>query len=298
MKIFIPFNGHANKFTFPLRFGYVLEKSECWNASFEDEEFDPKGTEDQRKSDRDKGRKHYLGTLIFESPEKGIQIREKIRGVLEMPTSSDKLPLLVTVLGTENTKGDNTISPFLEGLHQKGKITTEEIRTVFHKAYVEGRILNANDVQEIFESEIQSKAQVDRAEPALQQHPEVVAEATNTPAIEDVDLHSPMTVKPLPIPGVKLTYAMANAYIENVRISDDKIWFDAIDENGQKQSFHSFKLSTRPYLSHLHDYAFEYFKEREEQRAVFAFCTTDYCFGFIAESVTAISLQMMKAGKA
>lgn len=298
MKIFVPPNGHANKYTIPLRFGLVLRKEDCWSVLLENAEFDKEGTENQTKSDREKGRKHYIGVLKFSSPDSGIEIETEIRAVLEMPTSADKLPLLKTVLGVHTTKGDNTISRFLEGLHQKGRISTEDIRTIFHRAYSEGRISDANDVQDIYEQEIKSQATIDANEPKLQSNPEILTEATRTPSVEELDLHAPMISKPLLIPGVKLTYVMANAYIENVRVENDMIKFDFINSDGQPDTIHSFRLSTRPYLKHLHKHAYDYFKDREEQRAMFAVCTNDHCFGFLAESVTAISLQMMRAGKA
>ena len=103
-----------------------------------------------------------------------------------------------------------------------------------------------------------------------------------------------MSYKPLPIEGVKYQYVLADAYIENVRIENDCIAFSCINSKGEVQEMHSFKLSPRPHLNSLHTYAFNYLKDREQQRALFAICDTDPCRGFIAESVTAISLQLMR----
>lgn len=298
MPLFVPPNGHANKYTIPLRFGVVLEREDCHKAILEDALYDEEGTLNQTKRERDKGRKHYTGVLRIKTQSSNVDISTKIRAVVEFPFDANKKPLLVTVLGVDGTKGDNTISSFLENLAQVGKITVEDIRTVFHDAYKNDRIKSAFDVQQIYESEIQSKATVDGSQQKeLQSNPEVLTEATNVPSVEDIDLKSAMTTKPLPIPGVKYEYVMANAYIENVRVENEKIFFSYIDENEELKEIHSFKMN-RSNLAHLYDHAFKYFKDREEQRAIFAICMSQPCSGFLAESVTAISLQMKRAGKA
>jgi hypothetical protein len=102
----------------------------------------------------------------------------------------------------------------------------------------------------------------------------------------------------LSIPNVKYKYVMADTYIEDVRIEDDMIKFKCIDSKGEPREMHSFKLSPRKHLSSLHQYAFEYLKSRQEQRALFAVCNSDPCKGFFAESVTAISLQLMRSDTA
>ena len=298
MKIFVPPNGHANRYTIPLRFGFVIDNADCWDVILDDAVIDPEGTENQTKRNRDLGRQHYVGTLKFKPSGRSSQVEQKIRAVIESPNHPDKLPLLVTVLNVTNTKGDNSISGYLEEMAKRGRITTEDIRTIFHDAYVEGRIQTAHDIQEIYEAEIKPNAEIAPEEPGIQQNPEIVSGATENPPTEEIGIRAPMLTKPLPVPGVKLTYAMADAYIENVRVFDDKIWIDFIDQTGALKTAHSFKLSSRPHLKHLHDYAIQYLEDRQEQRAIFAYCTSEHCYGFLAESVTAISLQLLRAGKA
>ena len=87
---------------------------------------------------------------------------------------------------------------------------------------------------------------------------------------------------------------MADTYIEDVRIEDDMIKFRCIDSKGELREMHSFKLSPRKHLSALHEYAIKYLQSRQEQRALIAICNSEPCKGFFAESVTAISLQLMK----
>ena len=298
MKIFVPPYGHANRYTIPLRFGFVIDHADCWDVDLDDALIDQEGTDNQTKRNRDLGRQHYVGTLKFRPAGQHAEVKEKIRAVIEPPNQADKLPLLVTVLNVSNTKGDNSISSYLEEMAKRGRITTEDIRTVFHEAYVKGRIQTSYDIQEIYETEIKPTAEIAPEEPGIQQNPEIVSGATENPPTEEIGLRAPMISKPLPVPKVKLTYAMADAYIENVRVHDDKIWINFIDQAGELKTAHSFKLSTRPHLKHLQDYTIQYLQDRQEQRAIFAYCTSEHCYGFLAESVTAISLQLLRAGRA
>ena len=298
MKLFVPPNGHANLITFPLRFGVSIPKDQIRNVALLDEEFDEEGTENQNKRERDGGRKHYLGKIFFESSDQAIKIEEEVRAVLEMPVRQDQYPKLITVLMKEHTAGDNTVTKHLEGMHRDGKVTTQDVATIFHKAYTEGRLRNSNDVEAVYQQEIAAKAQVDSAEPGLQGNPSTVTQGIDGTTDDDGELMAPMRRKAMDIPGVQYKYAMADAYIWGVEISDDMICFKYLDEEGFEQSIHSFKLSKRPYLAGLHDYALNYLKERSEKRAKFAICVSEKCYGFLAESVTAISLQMKRAGKA
>jgi hypothetical protein len=182
---------------------------------------------------------------------------------------------------------------------KKGKITSEDLINIFHPAYLRGGLLSSNDCEEIYDREVRPKASVassnDPTAETLLRTPNAVVEAMESASDEeDRALRAPLSFKDLPIPGVKLQYVMADAFIWNVRIEDMVIKFTCINSRGIDQEMHSFK--SRPHLVHLHEYAFRYLKDREEQRAMFAICNSEPCRGFLAESVTAIALQMMRAG--
>ena len=93
------------------------------------------------------------------------------------------------------------------------------------------------------------------------------------------------------------SYVLAEAYIENVTITDDRICFEYVDNHGQLTPIKSFKMGNFPRLRNLHKTAIEYFMERDGSRAFFSICIADnYADGLLAESVTAISLQLMRRG--
>jgi hypothetical protein len=85
---------------------------------------------------------------------------------------------------------------------------------------------------------------------------------------------------------------MADAYIEDAWIENGKVLIDVIDTNGQTKRLHSFKQ--RDHLIQHHKLALDYLQSRIGQRGYFALCMSDPCKGFLAESVTSITLQLMK----
>lgn len=181
---------------------------------------------------------------------------------------------------------------------KKGKINVEDLIGIFHPAYLRGELLTSNQCEEIYDAHIRGRAPVQYVdEPtarALSQEPTMVAEAMEVLDVGELGVKAPLTFKALRIPKVKYAYVMADAYIWNVRLDDEMIKFSCINSSGLEQEMRSFKA--RPHLVSLHQYAYRYLKDREEQRALFAICNSEPCRGVIAESVTAIALQMMRAG--
>ena len=299
MDIYINLNRHANQVTIPLRMGVTLRKEHQTHARLHDAQYDDEGTRSQRQKEIDNGNKHYLGELVVKPEKEGDEeIRLSCRAVLSEPRAHYQDPGLVTILRSDGNKGDLTVSMALESLKKKNKISTEDIIKYFHKPYIEGNIHDSLDVYEIY-SQIPKAGSVDTGGDttggAVLEDPAAVAGAMGGDDI-DGELLAPPIFKPMKISGVSYSYSMADAYIDKVRFDNDMIVLETINSKGEKAEIHSFKLSSRPHLSKLHQYAYEYLKNREGQRGYFAVCTSGPCKGFLAESVTAIALQMQKNG--
>ena len=299
MNIFISLNGHANQATIPLRMGVTLRKEHQAHARLHDAQYDDEGTRSQRQNEIDKGRKHYLGELVVQPENEGDEeIRLSCRAVLSEPRTHYQDPGLVTILRSDGNKGDLTVSLALESLLKKNKISTEDIISYFHKPYIEGQIRDSHDVYEMYSQIPKDKVVYtggDSTGGAVLGNPGAVGGSMGGDDVEG-DLLSPPIFKPMNISGVSYSYSMADAYIDNVRLDNDMIVLETVNSKGEKADIHSFKLSSRPHLSKLHQYAYDYLKGREGQRGYFAVCTTGPCKGFLAESVTAIALQMQKSG--
>lgn len=302
IDVFIGVNGHANAVSLPLRLGVRISEKHQQFAVLEDAEYDDTGTRGQRPDEFDRGNRHYIGVLNVrnESPAKDAPYKLKCRVVLGSPQNSTQSPPVVTILRLDGNKGDMTVTRHLEVMLKRGKITIEDLLKVFHPAYLRGEISSSNDCDDAYEKYIRSSAQIDSSTTAesmaIIKNPQPVVDVIKNVGVEDVSLKSPLTYEKLPIANVRYEYVMADAYIENVRLEDDRIKFSMINSKGVLQEVHSFKLSSRPHLSNQHKYALDYLKGRDEQRAMFAICNSGECRGFIAESVTAISLQLMRAG--
>ena len=303
MQIHIQLHGKANKISLPLRFGIHLTEQHQVKAQLEDFSYDENGTKMQSEYERDKGRRHYIGTLKLLPPSHSADdIRVKLRAVIQDPHVNHFDPALVTVLGVEQTPGDNAVTKHLEGMLQRHRITIEDIRTIFFNEYTNGNIRDSNDLETVFSTKIAPNAVVepgDRTSETIAENPEEITAIIDNAPIDSSDegLKKPMSIYPLNIPSTKYSYVLAEAYIENVTITDDRICFEYVDNYGQLTPIKSFKMSNFPRLRKLHKTAIEYFKERDGSRAFFSICIADnYADGLLAESVTAISLQLMRRG--
>lgn len=296
MKVFI--SEHASKVSIPLRFGFLIKERIQRDADLVDSVYDDLGTKSQRQDEIDRGRRHYTGRLVISNPENILLPYEiRCRVVLGEPKSSNMSPPVITLLKEDFSKGDMTVTMHIEKLLQKRKITERQILEVLHPAYIAGKINDSTDVDDALRgsnTSIPISDFGDETSRSLINQKEIVAEVVESQEFNETILESPLSYKPLPISGVKYDYVIADAYIENVRVEDDCIKFECLNSKGEKQLMHSFKLSKRPWLSELHKYAINYFNERDGGRATFAICMTEPCKGFVAESVTAISLQIMQ----
>lgn len=296
MKVFI--SKHASRVSIPLRFGFLVNERMQRDADLVDSTYDEVGTKRQRQDEIDEGRRHYTGCLVIANPD-NLSSPHKIRCrvVLGEPKSANMHPPVITLLKEDFSKGDMTVTMHIEKLLTKRKITEQQILDVLHPAYMAGEINDSTDVDDALRGLAVSTPIVDFGDETakgLIKQKDIVIQTVESKEFDETTLNSPLTFKPLPIEGVKYDYVIADAYIENVRVEDDCIKFDCLNSKGEKQLMHSFKLSKRPWLTKLHEYALHYFEERDGGRATFAICMSDPCKGFIAESVTAISLQIMQ----
>jgi hypothetical protein len=282
----------------------ITEKHQQF-ATLENAAYDEVGTRGQRPEEIDRGNRHYFGTLIVPNVNPSLDQPYKFdcKVVLGVPRSSEQSPPVITLLRKDSNRGDMTVTSHIDRMLKRGQITTHDLITVFHPAYLEGKIQSSNDCEDIFRSQIENlvinQVNVDSVSQEIIKNPESVVKTILESEIEGVQLRAPAKFQKLSIPHVRYEYVMADAYIEDVRIENDMIQFKCVDSSGAMRNLHSFKLSPRKHLSALHNYAFDYLKSRQEQRALIAICNSDPCRGFFAESVTAISLQLMKsdAGK-
>ena len=306
MKIYLPLYGHANQASLPLRFGvFLTEKHQCF-CVLDDYEFDEVGTKSQRMDEIEKGRKHYIGSLSFPSPNKSETIGPfRCRVVLELPSNDNQVPKVITLMGDGSVKGDMTVTRHIEGMLKGNQINRDDLIEVFHPAYVSGKLKNSNDCEKIWRNEICGKAETFDIQDtsnrgiadSLSSEESNLREVLAVDDLEETDLHAPLTYKHIVIPNVENEYVMADAYIESVRREDDQIVISIINSKGQEQELRSFPL--RGHLSHLaslHDYAYQYLEARQKQRAKFAICWSSRYRGMLAESVTAISLQLNRNG--
>jgi hypothetical protein len=304
MKVFLGLHGHTNSASLPLRMGIVITEKHQQFATLEHAQYDEAGSLGQRQNEIDRGNRHYTGTLVIPNERKDTDepYRLDCRLVLGAPRSSEQSPPIVTLLRQSSNRGDMTVTAHIERMLKRGQVKTQDLIKFFHPAYVRGEITSSNDCEDIYRQCVETvKLDVRNADPAGQEiikNPEPIVNAILQSEIEGVDLRSPSKFQKLTIARVRYEYVMADAYIEDVRIEDDMIQFKCIDSKGEFRNMHSFKLSPRPHLSALHQYAFEYLKSRQEQRALFAACNSEPCKGFLAESVTAISLQLMRTDAA
>jgi hypothetical protein len=299
MDIFLSLNGHANTLSLPLRLGIRITERHQQFAELEGAQFDERGTRTQRQNEIDEGRKHYLGTLVIphESPEGGEPYRLDCRLVLGETSGARQRRPVITVLRADNNKGDMTVTRHLEGMLKLGKINRDDVIRVFHPAYIRGDLQSSNDCEEVFSRQVQVPVSTistdDQTARAILRDPASVVRAVLGAASEDVALKASLTFKPLPIPGVKYKYVLADAYISDVWMDGDVIKATFINSRGQEQTCHSFK--PRDHLGEHHRRAFAYLSDRKDQRALFALCDSEPCRGFLAESVTSIALQIMRS---
>ncbi|MCV0439139.1 MAG: hypothetical protein K5880_10930 [Hydrogenophaga sp.] len=303
MKVFIGLNSHSNKVSLPLRFGVSLTEQHQQFATLSNPVFDPAATDSQRPDEIARMRKHYSGRLVV--PHASGSAAEAYaldcRIVLELPTDDSRVPAVITVLSISSTKGDATVTRHLEGMLKKGRISKQDLIDVFHPAYAQGKIADSTDCEEVFREHLEQSTPAVDAGDNLGQQVVVSAEPVVrlVEAIADSQAEAlegpPRFSEVVPL-RTKYQYVFADAYLRDVWLSDGRIHVKCIGSNGDDVTLQSF--SARPHLAEHHQRAYEYLSDRKEQRAVFAVCVSSPYKGVLAESVTSISLQLMKTSLA
>lgn len=299
MELFLGMNGHANNESLPLRFGMRITEQYQQFVELVDEFYDEDGTKGQRPKEVESGNRHYIGKLVIPNADKSqSNYFAECRVVVGIPHNSTQNPPIVTILRKEFSPGDITVTKHISGMLKRGKITVADIIKYLHPAYIEGRISNSNDVEEVFSNEIlpardKTVVTTSHADASILKSSEDIKKVIESFELDETELKAKPTFLSLPMSReVKYEYAMADAYIENAWSADDKIWVEVIGSDGAIKLLHSFKV--RDHLVEHHEVTLEYLKSRIGQRAHFAVCMSEPCKGFLAESVTSISLQLMK----
>ncbi|MFS1982613.1 hypothetical protein BCU00_001680 [Vibrio breoganii] len=266
--------------------------------------YDDIGTKGQRQNEIQAGRRHYVGDLFIPKPNNsGYYPAFNCRVILDTPKSPEHKPALVTILSTKSNKGDMTVTRHIEGMLKRGKITTDELIEYYHPAYIRGEIKDSNDCEEIWDEKIRPNAlevqTIGVANAAIKQG--MLSSTSNFKSVMEKDtdeLRSPLFFSKIHLPNVKNEYVMADAYIDKVTRENGYIIIDYINSKGVEKTMMSFPLNERlSHLSALHDYTFEYLVSRQKQRAKFAICISPRYMGTLAESVTAIALQISRRGE-
>jgi hypothetical protein len=299
MKVFLGLKGHANSESLPLRFGLQITEIHQQFATLENAVFDELGTNKQRPDEVERGNRHYLGDLCIPNIVKGeAPICHSCRIVLGSPKHSNQAPPVVTILRQEYSHGDITVTKHISGMVKRGRITVLDIINFLHPSYIDGNIADSNDIEEIYANVISPSREpkiisTSRSDDAIIESADEIKKIINDFSIDDSELTAPLKFSPMKLNDkVKYAYSMADAYIENAWIENGKILIDVIGTNGQIKRLHSFKQ--RYHLMQHHKLALDYLQSRIGQRGYFALCMSDPCKGFLAESVTSITLQLMK----
>ena len=232
MKVYVNQYGHINKSVLPLRFGISINKAHQSFADIENANFDPIGTENQRRDEIDRGNKHYLGTLLINKDNINDGLYSCIGRFVIGPPSKylirdrEKRDVVVTALRPEieNLKSDIATTKHLDGMLKRNRITTQEIIDFLHPAYLDGKITESNDIEEILADKIKPARQKiekpisssDRV--IIESAPEIIETIGNFDSgldiVTDNENKEPLLFKPLSLKSsVKFSYVMADAYI-------------------------------------------------------------------------------------
>lgn len=298
MKLFLGINGHANKESLPLRYGLQIQETHQQFCTLHNATHDVDGTKTQRQNEIEKGRKHYLGKLEIKEidPNKYYKIFET-RCVIEETKDQSKLSPIVTLL-RDGSRSDLATTQHIGNMVKRGKLDVKDIIEFLHPEYIDGNIRDSTDVEEIYQKKIlpsRQESQIELEGTGLNTSHDLpkIKESIESIPDDESSLSFPPTFKKLELSSsVKYKYSMADAFIEDVWMDNEKIYLNVIGSSEKSETLHSFKQ--RSHLVVHHQKTFEYLKSRIGQRAIFAVCMSEPCKGFLAESVTSIALQIMK----
>ena len=298
MKLFLGIKGHANTESLPLRYGLQIQETHQQFCTLHNAIHDVDGTKTQRQNEIEKGRKHYLGKLEIKEidPNKYYKIFET-RCVIEETKDQSKLSPIVTLL-RDGSRSDLATTQHIGNMVKRGKLDVKDIIEFLHPEYIDGNIRDSTDVEEIYQEKIlpsRQGSQIELEGTGLNTSHDLpkIKESIESIPDDESSLSFPPTFKKLELSSsVRYKYSMADAFVEDVWMDNEKIYLKVIGSSDESKTLHSFKQ--RSHLVVHHQKTFEYLKSRIGQRAIFAVCTSEPCKGFLAESVTSIALQIMK----
>jgi hypothetical protein len=297
MELFLSINGHANRESLPLRYGLQITEKHQQFCILHDAIHDTEGTKSQRQNEIEKGRKHFGGKLeiMGVDPNKNHE-PFSTKCVIEETNDKFKLPPIVTLL-RDGSRSDLATTMHIGNMVKRGKIDVEDIIKYLHPEYIDGNIRDSNDVEEIYQTKIlplRKGLEIETEGTGLSisyDIPKIIETIASIPDDEGINL--PPRFKKLELSSsVKYKYSMADAFVEDVWMDNEKIYLKVIGSNEESTNLHSFKQ--RSHLAIHHKKTYEYLKSRIGQRAIFAVCMSEPCKGFLAESVTSIALQVMR----
>ena len=298
MKLFLGIKGHANTESLPLRYGLQIQETHQQFCTLHNAIHDVDGTKTQRQNEIEKGRKHYLGKLEIKEidPNKYYKIFET-RCVIEETKDQSKLSPIVTLL-RDGSRSDLATTQHIGNMVKRGKLDVKDIIEFLHPEYIDGNIRDSTDVEEIYQEKIlpsRQGSQIELEGTGLNTSHDLpkIKESIESIPDDESSLSFPPTFKKLELSSsVRYKYSMADAFVEDVWMDNEKIYLKVIGSSDESKTLHSFKQ--RSHLVVHHQKTFEYLKSRIGQRAIFAVCMSEPCKGFLAESVTSIALQIMK----
>ncbi|MDC1252871.1 hypothetical protein N8Z46_05345, partial [Amylibacter sp.] len=288
----------ANKESLPLRYGLQIQETHQQFCTLHNATLDEDGTKTQRQNEIEKGRKHYRGKLEIKKidPNKYFENFET-RCVIEETKDQSKLSPIVTLL-RDGSRSDLATTQHIGNMVKRGKIDVKDIIKYLHPEYIDGNIRDSIDVEEIYQEKIlplRQGSQIELEGTGLNTSHDLpkIKESIESIPDDESSLSFQPTFKKLELSSsVKYKYSMADAFVEDVWMDNEKIYLKVIGSSDESKTLHSFKQ--RSHLVVHHQKTFEYLKSRIGQRAIFAVCISEPCKGFLAESVTSIALQIMK----
>jgi hypothetical protein len=298
MKLFLGINGHANQESLPLRYGLHIQETHQQFCTLNNAIHDEDGTKTQRQNEIEKGRKHFLGKLEIKEIDPNKYYKNfETRCVIEETRDQSKLSPIVTLL-RDGSRSDLATTQHIGNMVKRGKIDVKDIIEFLHPEYIDGNIRDSTDVEEIYQEKIlpsRQESQIELEGTGLNTSHDLpkIKESIESIPDDESSLSFPPTFKKLELSSsVRYKYSMADAFVEDVWMDNEKIYLKVIGSSDESKTLHSFKQ--RSHLVVHHQKTFEYLKSRIGQRAIFAVCTSEPCKGFLAESVTSIALQIMK----
>ena len=238
MKLFLGINGHANKESLPLRYGLQIQETHQQFCTLHNATHDEDGTKTQRQNEIEKGRKHYRGKLEIKKidPNKYFENFET-RCVIEETKDQSKLSPIVTLL-RDGSRSDLATTQHIGNMVKRGKIDVKDIIEYLHPEYIDGNIRDSTDVEEIYQEKIlplRQGSQIELEGTGLNTSHDLpkIKESIESIPDDESSLSFPPTFKKLELSSsVKYKYSMADAFVKDVWMDNEKIYLKVIQKDG------------------------------------------------------------------